>query len=273
MFGSKEPPDINVLLDRRLFITLVAILNSLLDCAGEYRVAMNDIIQGIHSALWLVISADSDLLEIMLLSLRVTFTTVIIASLIGMPLGAWLAVKRFRFRRATIAVLNALMGLPPVVVGLVVYILLSRSGPFGVLGLLFTPTAMIIAQIIIVTPLIASIAHQALRDLWAEYHDLLISLNASKRQRMKTLIWDCRRSLLTAALAGFGRAIGEVGAVMIVGGNIDHVTRVMTTAIALETGKGDFALALALGLILITLAIIVNLVIHTVSQTERANTW
>ena len=234
---------------------------------------MNDIVEGIQSALWLVFSLDADLLEIILLSLKVTLSAVVIASLIGMPLGAWLAVKRFRLRRITIAVLNALMGLPPVVVGLIVYILLSRSGPFVVLGLLFTPTAMIIAQVIIITPLIASIAHQALRDLWAEYHDLLISLSASKRQRIKTLIWDSRRSLLTAALAGFGRAIGEVGAIMIVGGNIDHVTRVLTTAIALETGKGDFAFALALGFILIALAIIINLIIHSVSRTERAKTW
>ncbi|MEM9333081.1 MAG: ABC transporter permease [Pseudomonadota bacterium] len=234
---------------------------------------MSDILDGLWQAFQLILSLDPDLLEIIFLSLRVTLTAVLIASLIGMPLGAWLAVKRFRFRRLTIAVLNALMGLPPVVVGLVVYILLSRSGPFGVFGLLFTPTAMIIAQVIIITPLIASISHQAVRDLWAEYHDLLISLNTSKWQRMGVLILDSRRSLLTAALAGFGRAIGEVGAIMIVGGNIDHVTRVLTTAIALETGKGDFALALALGFILIAIAIIVNLAIHSVSKTERASTW
>ncbi len=234
---------------------------------------MTDIWEGLAAAFWLVVGLDADLFEIVLLSLQVTLTAVVLASLIGMPLGAWLAVKRFRYRRATIALLNALMGLPPVVVGLIVYILLSRSGPFGVFGLLFTPTAMIIAQIIIVTPLIASIAHQAVRDLWAEYHDLLLSLNTSKRQRMMTLIWDSRRSLLTAALAGFGRAIGEVGAIMIVGGNIDHVTRVLTTAIALETGKGDFALALGLGFILIALAIAVNLAIHALSRTERAGQW
>ena len=194
-------------------------------------------------------------------------------SLIGLPLGAWLAVNRFPFRRATIAFLNALMGLPPVVVGLIVYILFSRSGPLGVFGLLFTPTAMIVAQVIIITPLIASISHQAIRDLWADYHDLLISLNTTKRQRMATLIWDARRSLLTASLAGFGRAIGEVGAIMIVGGNIDHVTRVLTTAIALETAKGDFALALGLGFILIALAIAVNMTIHVLSKTEQAGQW
>lgn len=234
---------------------------------------MNDIWRGVVEAVQLIISLDPDLIEISLRSLQVSITAVIIAATIGFPLGAWLAVNRFRFRRTTIAVLNALMGLPPVVVGLFVYLLLSRSGPFGVLGLLYTPTAMIIAQVIIVTPLIASIAHQAIRDLWTEYHDLLISLNTSRLQRMRTLIWDARRALLTAALAGFGRAIGEVGAIMIVGGNIDHVSRVLTTAIALETGKGDFALAIGLGLVLIGLAIAVNVAIHSVSQTERTGLW
>lgn len=234
---------------------------------------MNDVWGGILQAFRLVFSLDQELFEIVLRSLQVTLTAVVIASIIGLPLGAWLAVNRFRFRRATIALLNALMGLPPVVVGLIVYILFSRSGPLGVFGLLFTPTAMIIAQVIIVTPLIASIAHQAIRDLWANYHDLLISLNTNKRQRMKTLIWDARRSLLTASLAGFGRAIGEVGAIMIVGGNIDHVTRVLTTAIALETGKGDFALALGLGFILIGLAITVNVAIHMLSKTESGRRW
>jgi tungstate transport system permease protein len=234
---------------------------------------MNDILEGMFSAFRLIISLDKDLLEIILLSLKVTLSAVLIASLIAMPFGAWLAVSRFRFRRMTIAILNALMGLPPVVVGLIVYILLSRSGPLGVLNLLFTPTAMIIAQVIIITPLIASISHQAIRDLWAEYHDLLISLNTSKTQRIFTLIKDGKRSLLTASLAGFGRAIGEVGAIMIVGGNIDQLTRTLTTAIALETGKGDFAFALALGFILIALAILVNLAIHSISKTERASTW
>lgn len=234
---------------------------------------MNDIWQGLQNAVWLVFSLDADLFEIVLRSLQVTVSAVIIASLIGFPIGAWLAVNRFRYRRVTIALLNAMMGLPPVVVGLFVYLLLSRSGPFGVLNLLFTPTAMIIAQVIIISPLIASIAHQAIRDLWSEYHDLLISLHATKWQRMRTLIWDARRSLLTATLAGFGRAIGEVGAIMIVGGNIDHLTRVLTTAITLETGKGDFALAIGLGIILMSLAIIINLAIHTITKTERAGTW
>lgn len=234
---------------------------------------MNEIWAGIQAAVWLIVSADADLVEITLRSLQVSLSALVIASAIALPLGTWLAVRRFRFRRATIAVLNSLMGLPPVVVGLIVYLLLSRSGPFGVLGLLFTPTAMIIAQVIIITPLIASITHQAMRELWAEYHDLLISLNTSKSQRIATLIWDGRRTLLTAALAGFGRAIGEVGAIMIVGGNIDNATRVLTTAIALETSKGDFALALGLGILLIALALVVNLLIHTLSGTERDGRW
>jgi tungstate transport system permease protein len=234
---------------------------------------MADIWEGLVAGFWLVVTLDADLVEITLRSLQVTLTAVVIGSVIGLPLGAWLAIRRFRHRRAAIALLNALMGLPPVVVGLIVYLLLSRSGPFGVFGLLFTPTAMIIAQVIIITPLIASIAHQAIRDIWAEYHDLLISLSTTKRQRIKTLLWDGRRALITASLAGFGRAIGEVGAIMIVGGNIDNATRVLTTAIALETGKGDFALALGLGFILIGLAVAVNLIIHAVGQTESEGKW
>ncbi|GFE50063.1 ABC transporter permease [Roseobacter cerasinus] len=234
---------------------------------------MNDIYDGLLSAFWLVVTLDADLLEISLRSLQVSLTALVIASAIALPLGTLLAIRRFRYRRLTISLLNALMGLPPVVVGLLVYILLSRSGPLGVLGLLFTPTAMIIAQVIIITPLIASITHQAMRELWAEYHDLLISLNTSGWQRIRTLIWDGRRNLLTASLAGFGRAIGEVGAIMIVGGNIDNATRVLTTAIALETGKGDFALALALGFVLIALAIGINVAIHWLSRTEREGRW
>lgn len=234
---------------------------------------MTDLWAGLSQAFWLVVRLDPALLEITLLSLRVTLSALAIGALIALPLAALLAVRRFRWRRLVIALLNALMGLPPVVVGLIVYVLLSRSGPFGVLGLLFTPTAMIIAQVIIIVPLIASIAHQSLRDLWSEYHDLLISMNVTQAQKMRTLLWDSRRALLTAALAGFGRAIGEVGAIMIVGGNIEHATRVLTTAIALETGKGDFALALALGFILIALAITINLLIHWLGQTEREGRW
>ncbi|SLN40641.1 molybdate ABC transporter permease protein [Roseovarius litorisediminis] len=234
---------------------------------------MSELWEGLTQAFWLVVTLDADLVGITLRSLRVTLTALILASAIALPLAAFLAVRRFRMRRLTIAVLNALMGLPPVVVGLIVYVFLSRAGPLGVLGLLFTPTAMVIAQVIIIVPLIASVAHQSLRELWAEYHDLLISMNTTQTQRIATLLWDGRRALLTAALAGFGRGIGEVGAIMIVGGNIDQVTRVLTTAIALETGKGNFALALGLGFVLIALAVAVNLAIHWLSRTETEGRW
>ena len=234
---------------------------------------MNDILQGLSQAAQLVVTGDADLVEITALSLQVSLGATVIASVIGLPLGAWLAVNRFRARRFVIALLNAFMGLPPVVVGLIVYVLFSRSGPFGVLGLLFTSTAMVIAQVIIITPIIASVAHQAIRELWADYHDLLISLNATRGQRIRTLLWDGRRALMTASLAGFGRAIGEVGAIMIVGGNIDHATRVLTTAIALETGKGEFGMALALGFVLIAVAVLVNLGVHFLSRTERGSRW
>ncbi|UWQ58958.1 ABC transporter permease [Leisingera caerulea] len=234
---------------------------------------MTDLWAGLCQAFWLLVTLDADLVEITLRSLRVTLTALAIACAIALPLAAFLAVRRFRLRRATIAVLNALMGLPPVVVGLVVYVFLSRAGPFGVFGLLFTPTAMIIAQVIIVVPLVASVAHQSLRELWSDYHDLLISMNTTQFQRIQALLWDGRRALLTAALAGFGRAIGEVGAIMVVGGNIDHATRVLTTAIALETGKGEFAMALGLGFVLIALAIAVNLAIHWLGRTESEGRW
>ena len=234
---------------------------------------MQNFAESFRLAFDLLFGLDPDLMEIVALSMQVSLSAMALACLIGLPVGALIAVSRFRGRTAVIICLNALMGLPPVAVGLIVYLLLSRSGPFGVLDLLFTPTAMIIAQVVIITPLIASIAHQTLRDLWAEYHDLLISLNTTRWQRITALLWDGRRALLTAALAGFGRGIGEVGAIMIVGGNIDHVTRVLTTAIALETGKGDFAMALALGFVLIALAIAVNLAIHWLGHTEREGRW
>ena len=234
---------------------------------------MQELGNGLGTAFWLLVTLDSDLVEITLRSLHVTLTALVIACIIAMPLGTFLAIRRFRFRRLVVAVLNALMGLPPVVVGLIVYILLSRSGPFGVFGLLFSPTAMIIAQTIIMVPLIASISHQTIREIWSEYHDLMISLGASRWQRILTLIWDGRRPLLTASLAGFGRGIGEVGAIMIVGGNIDHATRVLTTAIALETGRGDFGLALGLGFVLISLALAVNVATHMLARTERESRW
>ncbi len=209
-------------------------------------------------SLRLIISGDAELWSIVLLSLRVSLTAVIIAAVIGMPTGAALAVGRFSGRRAAIVLINALMGLPPVVVGLLVYLLLSNSGPLGVLQLLYTPTAMIIAQVVLVTPIIAALTRQVVEDLDCEYAEQLRSMGVSRIASVPTLLWDGRLSLVTALLAGFGRAIAEVGAVIIVGGNINHVTRVMTTTIALETSKGNLALALALGTILIVIAILVN---------------
>src|SRR5437660_5893416 len=192
------------------------------------------------------------------LSVEVSLSAVLIATALGLPLGALLAVKRFAGRRTVIVLLNALMGLPPVVVGLLIYLLLSRAGPLGELGLLFTPGAMVIAQSVLVLPIIAALARQTLEDAWREYEEQLRSLGARELEAAFTLIWDARFSLVTAVLAGLGRASAEVGAVMIVGGNIDGVTRVMTTTIALETSKGDLPLALALGLLLIALVIALN---------------
>ena len=234
---------------------------------------MNEILQGLIQAFWLILSFDSELITISLRSLYVTISALIISILIAFPLAALLVVTRFQFRQAIIVTLNALMGLPPVVVGLIVYILFSRSGPLGVLGLLYTTSAMIIAQVIIITPLITSIAHQSMQALWADYRNLLISINISKMQRVVTLMWDSKRALITACLAGFGRGIGEVGAIMIVGGNIDNATRVLTTAISLETSRGDFSLALALGFVLITLAISVSFATHWFGKTERGEFW
>ncbi|MEO0677110.1 MAG: ABC transporter permease [Pseudomonadota bacterium] len=214
------------------------------------------------------VSLLPSLLEITGRSLLVSVSAVVIAAALGIPLGAWLAITAFRGRGAAIAVLNAFMGLPPVVVGLVFYLLLSRSGPLGVLELLFTPWAMILAQVVIVLPLISSIAHQALRTLWEEYRDLLRSLGASKRQVLVILVRDGRRALLTAALAGFGRAIGEVGAILIVGGNIDHLTRVLTTAITLETSKGNLGYAVALGAVLVGISLVVSAALHTLTRAE-----
>ena len=206
----------------------------------------------------MVIELDAGLVEIVGRSLYVSLAAVGLASLIGLPLGAAVAIFSFPGRRVIAVTLNALMGLPPVVVGLLVYLMLSRAGPFGVLGLLFTPTAMIIAQTLLVLPIVASLARQASETLWEDYADQLRSFGASRWRLISTILWDGRIALITAILAGFGRASAEVGAVMIVGGNIDHVTRVMTTAIALETSKGELGLALALGLILITISLCIS---------------
>jgi tungstate transport system permease protein len=212
----------------------------------------------ILNPLALILTADPALFAIVKLSLAVSLSAVALAALIGVPLGALIALTRFPGREAAIVILNALMGLPPVVVGLLVYLLLSRSGPLGEFGLLFTPGAMVIAQTILVAPIIAALSRQTIEDLWEEYRDELAAMNVGPARRIATLIWDARFSLLTAILAGFGRAAAEVGAIIIVGGNIDGFTRTMTTAIALETSKGDLPLALSLGLVLIGIVIVIN---------------
>ena len=219
---------------------------------------MDDFGQAFSAAFGLILSLDADLAEIVLLSLQVSLSAVALAALLGLPLGAAVALFRFPGRRLIVVVLNSLMGLPPVVLGLIVYLLLSRAGPLGVLGLLFTPAAMIIAQCLLVMPIIAALSRQVVEDLWGEYEEQLRSLGCSPGRAIPALLWDGRFSLVTSVLAGFGRASAEVGAAMIVGGNIDHVTRVMTTAIALETSKGDLALALGLGIILMALSLGVN---------------
>jgi tungstate transport system permease protein len=219
---------------------------------------MTDFIDAFQTALGMIVTLDPKLVEILVLSLKVSFTAVAIASLLGFAIGGALAVYRFPGRGAVSAVLSALMGLPPVVAGLFVYLLLSNVGPLGVLQLLYTPTAMVIAQVVLVTPIIGALTRQACEDLLEEYDEQLRSLGASPNAIVITLLWDGRYRLITAVLAGFGRAIAEVGAVMIVGGNIDHVTRTMTTAIALETSKGNIALALALGIVLLAIAFAVN---------------
>ncbi|HET7850777.1 MAG TPA: ABC transporter permease [Pseudolabrys sp.] len=210
------------------------------------------------SALQLVLSADPSLIAIVRLSLLVSLTAVLLAAAIGVPLGALIALTRFRGREAAIVALNALMGLPPVVAGLAVFLALSRSGPLGAWGLLFTPQAMVIAQTILVTPIIAALSRQTIEDLWVEYRDEFAAMNVGPFGRIATLIWDARFSLVTALLAGFGRAAAEVGAIIIVGGNIDGFTRTMTTAIALETSKGNLPLAVGLGLVLIAIVIVIN---------------
>jgi tungstate transport system permease protein len=225
---------------------------------------MNDIAASFGEAAHLVATGDGGLYSIVLLSLEVSLLAVVAASLIGLPLGAIIAITRFPGRQTLTVALNALMGLPPVVVGLVVYLLLSRAGPLGALGLLFTPGAMVVAQTVLVTPIVAALARQVLDDAWHEHGEQLRSLGAGTYASALTLLWDTRFALVTIVLAGFGRAAAEVGAVMIVGGNIEGVTRVMTTAIALETSKGDLPLALGLGVILVSLVLVVNAAAHVI---------
>ena len=219
---------------------------------------MGDLGSAFSTAMGLIASVDPAVTGIVLLSLRVSLTAVAVAALVGLPLGALLAVARFPGRNAVVVALNALMGLPPVVAGLLIYLLLSRSGPLGPLGLLFTPTAMVVAQAALITPILAALAREVLEGLWEEYAEQLRSFGAGPWRAVPTLLWDGRFALLTVLLAGFGRASAEVGAVMIVGGNIEGFTRVMTTAIALETSKGDLPLALALGIILMAIVVVVN---------------
>jgi tungstate transport system permease protein len=219
---------------------------------------MDDFWSALAQGVRLVASADSELAAIVALSLAVSLSAVALATLVGLPLGAFIAIMRFPGRHAAIVALNAFMGLPPVVVGLVVYLLLSRAGPLGPLGLLFTPSAMVIAQTLLIVPIVAGLSRQVVEDAWAEYAEQLRSLGVTPLRAGITMVWDARFSLVTVVLAGFGRAAAEVGAVMIVGGNIDGVTRVMTTTIALETSKGDLPLALGLGLVLVCLVMGIN---------------
>jgi tungstate transport system permease protein len=230
---------------------------------------MNTLGAAFGQAWALIAHADRELVEIVALSLRVSITATLIAGAVGLLIGAATAVGRFPGRQALTVVLNALMGLPPVVIGLLVYLLLSRAGPLGDYGLLFTPTAMIIAQSILIAPIVAALSRQVIEDAWREYSEQLRSLGAGPARSALTLSWDTRFSLVTVVLAGFGRAAAEVGAVMIVGGNIDGVTRVMTTAIALETSKGDLPLALGLGIVLITLVLLLNATAYGVKQAAQ----
>jgi tungstate transport system permease protein len=230
---------------------------------------VNDFLGALVAAWQLVLSGDPTLIGIVSLSLSVSLTAVLLASVIGLPLGAALAVLRFPGRNAAVVVVNALMGLPPVVAGLFVYLLLSRSGPLGSLGLLFTPTAMVIAQVVLVSPIIAAVARQIVEDFWLEYRDLYILDGTSLVRTVSSLLWLGRFSLITAVLAGLGRAAAEVGAILIVGGNIAGVTRTMTTAIALETSRGDLSLALGLGIILLSLTLAINATAQFVRNTGR----
>jgi len=232
---------------------------------------MHTLSDSVALALRLIAGFDAKLVEIVRLSLSVSLISTTLAACIGLPLGAAVAVARFPGRGIVIAFLNALMGLPPVVVGLFVYLMLSRAGPLGGFGILFTPQAMVIAQTILIVPILATLSRQIVEDAWSEYREQLTSLGAGMVGSAMTLLWDTRYSLATVLLAGFGRAIAEVGAVMIVGGNIDGVTRVMTTTIALETSKGDLPLALGLGLVLIVLVILLNFAAHATRAWSRTH--
>ncbi|MBJ7275729.1 ABC transporter permease [Marinobacter salarius] len=225
-----------------------------------------------YVALSLLLDFDASLFQIVALSLQVSLLAVLIAAVLGFPLGAAVALWRFPGRGIMIVVLNALMGLPPVVAGLIVYLLLSRAGPLGEWGFLFTPGAMVVAQVVLVLPILAALSRQKVEELMVEYHEQFVSLGMSRARMMPTLLWDARFALLTILLAGFGRASAEVGAVMMVGGNIDGVTRVMTTAIVLETGKGNLPLALGLGIVLLALVMLINAGAYLVGELTRRRT-
>ncbi len=231
---------------------------------------MSELLEAFGTAVRLIVSVDPELAEIVGLSMRVSLSALVIATLLALPIGAGVGILRFPGRRLAIILLNSLLGLPPVVVGLLVYLFLSRSGPLGEFGLLFTPTAMVIAQTVLIAPIIAALSRQVMEDLFEEYDEQLRSLGAGPLRSIRTLLWEGRFSLLTAVLAGFGRAIAEVGAVIIVGGNIAHLTRVMTTAIALETNRGDLPLALGLGILLIGLSILINAAAHLAQEVARS---
>lgn len=228
---------------------------------------MDGFLTVLANAVGLIFTGDADLLEVIGLSLQVSLAALVISCVIGLPVGAAVGAFEFRGRAAVTVLLNALMGLPPVVVGLAVYLMLTASGPFGSFGLLYSPSAMVIAQTVLITPIVAALSRQVIEDLNAEYRDLFASLGVRPMARVLALLWDARFSLLTVALAGFGRAIAEVGAVIIVGGNINHVTRVMTTTIALETSKGNLEMALALGVILLTISVMVNAAVMALRST------
>jgi tungstate transport system permease protein len=234
---------------------------------------MHNFSTALAEAFRLIAALDANLAEIVLLSLQVSLSATCLAAVIGLPLGALIAVANFPGRAGVVLLVNALMGLPPVVVGLVVYLMLSNAGPMGGFGLLYSPTAMIIAQTVLITPIIAALSRQTIEDLRAEYDEQLRALGVGPLRAVPTLIWDGRFSLATTLLAGFGRASAEVGAVIIVGGNINHVTRVMTTAIALETSKGDLALALGLGIILLTIAIAINALVMGLKATATRTAY
>lgn len=232
---------------------------------------MQSFSESLIEAFKLLAAFDGDLREIILLSLQVSLTAVLLASLIGLPAGAWLATTRSKLRPYLLTLVTALMGLPPVVVGLVVYLLLSNAGALGPLQLLYTPTAMIIAQTILITPILIALSRDTIHGLYQQHREQLRLFGVESTPLIKTLLWEGRHGLMTALLAGFGRAIAEVGAVIIVGGNINHVTRVMTTTIALETSKGNLALALGLGIVLVLIAILVNAAVQSLATYAAGN--